>query len=293
MECRAFGKSELSVSCVGFGAGHIGGDTMAEAEVEHTLHQVLDLGINLIDTARGYGRSEERIGRYLSHRRSEFILSTKIGYGVEGVVDWSPEIIPAGITQALQRLRTDYLDIVHLHSCPASTIQHSDLLHALSREVSSGRVRVAAYSGENDDLAYAIRTGVFGSVQCSVNLFDQRCIRQHLPDAASAGMGVIAKRPLANAAWRFAEKPHGDYAETYWMRMQEMGLDPGDMEWTEFALRFVLSVPGVHTCIIGTANADHLKHNVELAGRGTLSEHAVASIMARFDQCDTGWVGQV
>ena len=188
MERRAFGKSGLSVSCVGFGAGHIGGDTMEEAAVERTLHQVLDLGINLIDTARGYGRSEERIGRYLSHRRSEFILSTKIGYGVEGVADWSPEIIPAGITQALRRLRTDYLDIVHLHSCPTSTLKNSDLLQALAREVSSGRVRVAAYSGENDDLAYAIRTGVFGSVQCSVNLFDQRSIRQHLPDAAAAGL---------------------------------------------------------------------------------------------------------
>ena len=293
MERRAFGKSGLSVSCVGFGAGHIGGDTMEEAAVERTLHQVLDLGINLIDTARGYGRSEERIGRYLSHRRSEFILSTKIGYGVEGVADWSPEIIPAGITQALRRLRTDYLDIVHLHSCPTSTLKNSDLLQALAREVSSGRVRVAAYSGENDDLAYAIRTGVFGSVQCSVNLFDQRSIRQHLPDAAAAGLGVIAKRPLANAAWRFAEQPQGDYAEAYWMRMREMGLDPGDMEWTEFALRFVLSVPGVHSCIIGTANAEHLKHNVDLAGRGPLSNHDVARVMARFDQCDTDWVGQV
>jgi len=293
LERRPFGKTGLSVSCIGFGAGHIGSTSMDESVVERTLHGVLDLGVNLIDTARGYGLSEERIGRYLAHRRNEFILSTKVGYGVDGLTDWTPEIIPAGISQALQRLQTDYIDIVHLHSCPASTLRNSDLLDALTREVASGRVRVAAYSGENDDLAFAINSGVFGSVQLSVNLFDQRSISFLLPDAVSRGLGVIAKRPLGNVAWRYAERPVGEYAETYWVRMKEMMLDPGVLDWTECALRFALSVPGVHSCIIGSAKIDHVKKNVMIAERGSLHADEYQRIRACFDRCGTHWMGQV
>jgi len=293
MEYRAFGKAGFDVSVIGLGAGHIGSDQSDESDVEQLLNGALDLGINLIDTARGYGRSEERIGRYLSHRRKDLILSTKIGYGIDGFSDWSPPIITAGISEALQRCRTDYIDIVHLHSCPIETLRNSDILHALQKEVEQGRVRVAAYSGENEALMYAASSGVFGSIQCSVNIADQRSIDTILPMTVSRGMGVIAKRPVANIAWRFRERPVGEYAEVYWTRIEAMRLDPTPLSWMEMALRFTVSVPGVHSCIIGTGKLDHLKHNVELAANGKLPKAMYQRIRNAFMSKDRQWTGEV
>ena len=77
MEKRAFGQTGLSVSVLGFGSMHLNDERSSDGDAGRLLNQVLDAGINLIDTARGYGLSEERIGRYIAHRRSEYLLSTK------------------------------------------------------------------------------------------------------------------------------------------------------------------------------------------------------------------------
>ena len=148
MELRNFADTGIKVSTLGFGAGQIGDHSISEIEIEKILNTILDYGINLIDTARSYGCSEERIGRHLSHRRSEFILSTKIGYGIEGYKDWTYDCITAGIETALQTLRTDYIDIVHFHSCPIETLQNTNVIEALNKAVEAGKVRVAAYSGK-------------------------------------------------------------------------------------------------------------------------------------------------
>ncbi len=293
MEYREFGNTGLKISSIGFGAGHIGGDHADDKSVESLLNGALDLGINLIDTARGYGQSEERIGRLLGNRRKDFILSTKIGYGIDGIPDWTPPIIHAGVTTALRKLRTDHLDIVHFHSCPIEVLRNDEMLKAIQQEVETGRVRVAAYSGENAALEYAVNSGVFGSIQCSFNIADQRSIDIILPLTGSKKMGVIAKRPVANIAWRFQERPTGQYAEVYWDRLQAMKLNPGKLDWLEMALRFTLSVPGVHSCIIGTGNIDHLKRNVALAAGGKLPEKTYQEIRAAFTSCDRNWIGQV
>ena len=109
---RNFGNTGLKVSALGFGAGEIGDYAVSENDSERILNAVLDLGVNLIDTARGYFASEERIGKYISHRRKEFILSTKVGYSIEGYADWSYDIILAGVDNALRLMKTDYIDIV-------------------------------------------------------------------------------------------------------------------------------------------------------------------------------------
>lgn len=293
MEYREFGKTGLNVSVIGFGAGHIGGEHTDEKPVDQLLNGALDIGINLIDTARGYQRSEERIGRFLQHRRKDFILSSKIGYGIDGYVDWTPAIIHAGVTAALQRCRTDYLDIVHLHSCPLETLMNSDVLAALQQEVEQGRVRVAAYSGENEALLYAARSGVFGSLQFSVNIADQRCIDTIIPVVEQRGLGAIAKRPVANMAWKHKQRPTGEYGEVYWERLSAMQLDPTPFSWHEMALRFVLTVPGVHSCIVGTGQLEHLKQNVEVASRGALPERHYNRIRGEFMMHDRQWIGQV
>jgi aryl-alcohol dehydrogenase-like predicted oxidoreductase len=104
---------------------------------------------------------------------------------------------------------------------------------------------------------------------------------------------VIAKRPVANAPWRFAERPVGDYCEPYWERMQAMQLDPCGLEWQELALRFAAFQPGVGSVIVGTRSVGHLRRNAELIERGPLPDEQVAAIRASFAASDDGWTGQV
>ncbi|MEM8600559.1 MAG: aldo/keto reductase [Bacteroidota bacterium] len=289
---RAFGGTGLTVSALGYGAGQIGDARLPDADVERLLNTVLDVGVTLIDTARGYGLSEERIGRFLAHRRDDFVLSTKIGYGIEGVPDWTPETIRRGIEEARRHLQSDVLDIVHLHSCPADTLRNAGVVEALQEAVEAGSVRVAAYSGENDDLAYALDSGAFGSLQTSLNVFDQQDIGGTVEAARARNLGVIAKRPVGNAPWRFTERPDGHYAEVYWDRMRAMDLGIV-AEWQDIALRFAAFHSGAHSCIVGTTNAAHLQQNVEIVRRGPLPEGVVAEIRAAFAPHAGVWDGQV
>ncbi|ADV66880.1 aldo/keto reductase [Deinococcus maricopensis] len=293
MERRTFGTTGLTVSVLGLGAGQVGADDVSDADAERLLHRALDLGVTLIDTARGYGRSEERIGRFLSGRRDEFVLSTKGGYGVDGVPDWTPECLRLGIERALRTLRTDVIDVFHLHSCPLDTLQRDDLLGALDAARDAGQVRVVAYSGENDALAWAVQSGRFGSVETSVNFADQWSARHVLPDAAARGLGVIAKRPLANAPWRHAERPVGQYVETYWVRAQALGLDPRALPWDEFALRFSAFQPGVSSVIAGTARVENLERNARALAAGPLPADLLAEVDAAWAREGQGWGGEV
>lgn len=293
MERRPLGKTGLEVTVLGFGAGHVGSPDMAEADAASLLNGVLDAGLNLIDTAPGYGLSEERIGRHLHGRRREFVLSTKCGYGVPGVEDWTPECITRGVEQALQRLRTDVLDVVHFHSCPLEVLQRPGLIDALVRAVEAGKVRAAAYSGDNAALEFALGTGVFTVVQTSVNLFDQRAIDRGVTWARERGVGVIAKRPLGNAPWRFPERPGAHDIGEYWHRMRTMALDSRGLDWGELALRFAAHVPGVSTCIVGTGRLDNLRRNLRNLEQGPLPADVVESIRDAFRRDDHGWDGMI
>jgi aryl-alcohol dehydrogenase-like predicted oxidoreductase len=281
------------VSALGFGAGHVGGDDLSEDDAGRILNRALDLGITLFDTARGYGRSEERIGRHLAHRRRDFLLSTKGGYGVDGVPDWTGEVIARGIDGALGRLRTDVIDIFHLHSCDAGVLAREDIQRALEDALRAGKIRVAAYSGENEALDAAVGVALFGSIQCSVNLADQRALGGAIPRAAARGMGVIGKRPLANAPWRFATRPHGDYAEVYWERLQSLRSRLEGVDWPSVALRFSAFAPGVSVVIAGTKSGANLEQNVGIVAEGPLEPELVATIRAWFAAEDRDWRGQI
>lgn len=288
---RNYGDSGIAVSALGLGAGQIGDARLEESAVGSLLDAALDGGITLIDTARGYGLSEARIGRHLAHRRNAFVLSTKLGYGIEGFADWTGPCITAGVEAALARLKTDRLDIVHLHSCPAGTLARGEVIDALEAAKRAGKVRAMAYSGEGADLDYAIDCGRFDGFMASLNLCDQRVITQALPRIA--GKGFIAKRPSANHPWRFAERPVGDYCEEYWLRWRAMELPNFGHPWGELALRFALSIDGVSSAIVGTANPANLAQNLSWSAAGALPDYWVGSLRAAFVQHDAGWVGQL
>ncbi len=289
---RPLGRTGLQVSALGLGAGQLGDPAQDDRAADAVIAGALEAGITFIDTARSYGCSEARLGRCLRGRRDQVVLSTKVGYGVAGVADWAAAAVTLGIDDALRRLGTDWIDVVHLHSCGAELLAQGDVVRALVDAVGAGKVRVAAYSGDNRELDTALALGCFGAIQTSLNLCDQRAASA-IERARVAGVGVIAKRPVANAPWRFPERPTGDEAEPYWVRWRGLGLDPGELGWHELALRFAAHFPGVSTAIVGTSSLDHLLGNASLVARGPLADDRFAAVRGRFLERGFAWAGRV
>jgi aryl-alcohol dehydrogenase-like predicted oxidoreductase len=264
------GETGVYVPRLGLGCQPLGMPGLSEEEVGRLLAAALESGVTLLDTAPAYGLSEERIGRHVRGRRSDFLLVTKLGYGVPGVPDWTGECIRLGVDAALSRLQTDYLDIALLHSCDHETLRGGEVVEALVSERERGRIRLIGYSGENEALQYAVESGAFQVIETSVNFLDQAGLDGPLKDAAFRGLGVLAKRPLANAVWRHGVS--GDAAvQEYRRRFLELGPCAGEpMNWPDTALRFAAFAPNVHCAIIGTKNVDHLHSAVAAVAAGPL-----------------------
>src|SRR6266550_4042488 len=119
MEKRRLGKTDMDVSVLGFGGSEIGYAKAPQERVTELLNSALDAGLNVIDTAECYHGSEELIGSAIGNRRDEFYLFTKCGHphGVESAANWSEDSILQSVQRSLERLQTDRVDIVQLHSC--------------------------------------------------------------------------------------------------------------------------------------------------------------------------------
>ncbi|MGZ6123669.1 MAG: aldo/keto reductase [Myxococcales bacterium] len=289
---RPLGATGITVSAVGLGAGRIGDPQVSEGEVDRLIGAALDAGVTLFDTARSYGLSEERLGRALQGRRDRAVLSTKIGYGIEGVPDWTPRCIELGVEAALRRLHTDCVDIVHLHSCPREVLELAGVVEPLVSAVRAGKVRVAAYSGEGDALSWAIRSGAFGSVQCSVSVVDQGALPA-AAEAAARGIGVLAKRPLGNAPWRYAQPPAQEDIAEACRRFRALGLDAARRNWPAQFARFAAFAPGVSAILVGTSSAEHLMQSVAAIAQGPLDAAALDTLHAAFEREGKGWQGRV
>ena len=160
MEKRALGKTGLEVSRLGLGLAWIGFElTLNETQqAGEVINTALDSGINLLDTAACYGISEELIGRTVAHRRHEYYLATKCGHGGTGA-DWSRETVNENIDRSLKRMRTDYLDIVQLHSCGVNILEQSDAVQALLDAKKAGKTRFIGHSGDNESARWVIESG--------------------------------------------------------------------------------------------------------------------------------------
>jgi aryl-alcohol dehydrogenase-like predicted oxidoreductase len=296
MVTRTLAGTGLSVSALGLGGGRIGDGDISDAAADTLLRTAVDLGITLFDTARSYGSSEARIGRSLAAVRDRVVISTKLGYGIDGVEDWTARCVTAGVDAARDRLRTDVIDIVHLHSC-ADVLARGEVVEALVGAREAGKIRGAAYSGENEALQAAIDDARFGAVQCSVNPCDVASLHGPLARVDPERLGVIAKRPLANAFWRFTERPAADDIAAYWDRGRALDLPAvardHDMALDELCLRFSAFAPGVHAAIVGTVDLDHLHRAVSIVTRGPLPEPVLARLGSAASRPGGRWRGVV
>ena len=288
----------MQVSILGFGGSEIGFERAPEETVERLLKSALDAGLNVIDTGECYEGSEELIGKTVSDRRSEYYLFTKCGHprGI-GSEDWSPGSLLESIERSLRRLRTDRLDLIQLHSCSETVLRKGDAIAALQTAREKGYARYIGYSGDSVAARYAVECGAFDTLQTSLNIADQEAIDLTLPLARDKQMGVIAKRPIANAAWKENHKPIDSYHHVYWDRLKKLHYDfirnlPLE-ESIAHALRFTLSVPGVHTAIVGTTKPERWQENAKLLEAGLLSEAEFKAIRERWEEIAPSiWIGQ-
>jgi aryl-alcohol dehydrogenase-like predicted oxidoreductase len=298
MERRQLGKTDMQVSVLGFGGSEIGYERASEETVARLLNSALDAGLNVIDTAECYEGSEELIGKTVSNRRKDFYLFTKCGHprGI-GSEDWSTPSLLESIERSLRRLKTDCLDLIQLHSCSESVLRKGDAITALQSAREKGFSRYIGYSGDSLAAKFAVESGAFDTLQISINIADQESIELTLPLAREKQMGVIAKRPIANAAWKEQHKPIDSYHHVYWDRLSKLHYDfirqrPLE-ESIARALRFTLSVPGVHTAIVGTTKPERWLQNAKMIEAGLLNESEFEAIRERWDDIrPRTWIGQ-
>jgi aryl-alcohol dehydrogenase-like predicted oxidoreductase len=159
-------------------------------------------------------------------------------------------------------------------------------------------VRFIGYSGERSAVLFAIQSGQFQAVEISLNLAEQDAIETILPLTTRKGLGVIAKRPLANSLWKSVQRPdpvrYPHYQE-YWERLRQLRYDfLRDDRASEIALRFALSIPGAHSAIPGTTNPDHFLENARYAAEGPLPSDLFNVIRSTWSKVSKpSWIGQI
>ena len=246
---RPIGRTGLAVPPLGFGAFKIGRnqgvkypqpyDLPDESSVSRLLNAILDLGCTLIDTAPAYGLSEARIGEAIGHRRSEFVLSTKVGETFENGVsryDFSASAIRSSLDRSLRNLRTDVLDIVLIHSDgnDQKILEETEIVSILEDYRKRGLIRAIGLSGKT----------VQGA-ELALTWADLLMVEYHMNET---GHHDLITKAAAKDLGIFVKK----------------GLSSGKLPADE-SIRFVLAHPGVTSLIVGGLSIDHFRENWQTA----------------------------
>ncbi|MGE0601589.1 MAG: aldo/keto reductase [Dehalococcoidia bacterium] len=291
---RTLGRTGIEVTVLGYGAmelrGEPRGPAVSDEQASAILNAVLDAGINFIDTSPDYGRSEEHIGRSISHRRSEFFLASKCGCAVgappapAGQANphvFTAENVRAGVEQSLRRMKVDYLDLVQFHASPSKeTLEKDGGLAELQKLQAEGKVRFIGMSGTLPNIREQVAMGVFDEFQIPYSALE----REHevaIAEASAAGAGIVIRGGAARGAptnWDRA-RPNLPVKDRWEGAKLDDLLD--GMSRMEFTLRFTLSDPNLDTTIVGTRNPAHLHQNLEAAAKGPLPENVVAEAKRR------------
>ncbi|WP_437553396.1 aldo/keto reductase [Sorangium sp. So ce367] len=291
---RLLGRTGVRVTTLGFGAmelrGAPRGPELSDQEAERILNDVLDAGINFIDTSIDYGRSEERIGRFLSHRRHEYFLASKCGCvvgGAQGEHVHTAQNIRHGVENSLRLLKTDHLDLVQFHrSLTRQEFEQDGALEEALKLKNEGKVRFLGVSGTLPNLVEQIELGVFDAFQIPYSAL-QREHEEVISKAAQAGAGTIIRGGVARGAPTDWQRTNymlpGTTMQDRWERARLDELLDG-LSRIEFTLRFTLSHPGLSTTIVGTRNPKHLRDNLEFARKGPLPSEVVAEAKRRLSQ---------
>ena len=223
MEYRAFGRTGLEVSAIGFGCWEIGGGYghFDDSEVEAAVQRALDLGINLFDTAEGYGygQSERILGKALGARRKEAILVTKFGIYIEdgrGSRDSRRETALAAIDRSLKALGTDYVDVYLIH-WPDKKVPLEETMGALEEIVQAGKARFVGVSNfRPQQIETCMATRRVDIAQYGYHLFDRRLEREVFPTIAQHEIGLMTYGSLAHGLLTGTFTPETRFDESDW-----------------------------------------------------------------------------
>jgi aryl-alcohol dehydrogenase-like predicted oxidoreductase len=265
------------------------GPEISDDDAGKLINAILDEGINFIDTSIDYGRSEELIGKFIAHRRSEYVLASKCGcvpgagMGAEHL--HTSENIRKGVEHSLRTLKTDHLDLVQFHR--SLNRDEFDAQGALGEALNlrdEGKVRFVGVSAVLPTLDEQIDMGVFDAFQIPYSAL-QREHEDVIGRASDAGTGIIIRGGVARGApddWAGRRynmvdpKTMGDY----WERAKLDELLDG-MSRTAFMLRLTLSHPDLDTTIVGTSSIEHLGENLAAAARGPLPDDILDEAKSR------------
>ena len=311
MKYRKFGSTGWDVSEIGFGAWAIGGGWGAQDDPDSlkALHRAIDLGVNFIDTAQGYGNghSERLIGKVLKERSEAIYVATKIG--PEGNGPWPPspycdasvryseKYLRRSVEERIQNLGTEAIDILQLHSWTRAWNDNPLPLQILAELKKEGKVRAIGISTPEQDQNCAVqlmRDGVIDSLQVIYNIFEQEPAAQILPVAAETSTAVIVRVAfdegvLTGKYTAGHQFPEGDFRRNYFAsdrmaraaaRVEKLkaDLEGSDRTLPETALSFVLAHPSVSTVIPGIRNIQPAEANTSVSDLPPLDENTLSKL---------------
>jgi aryl-alcohol dehydrogenase-like predicted oxidoreductase len=316
MEQRPLGRTGAEVSVIGLGTWQLGGDwgDVDDGAAAEVLEAALDAGVTLLDTADVYGdgRSEERIRRALVTREARPFVATKAGRRADPfeAEQYTPENLRAWIDRSRRNLGVETLDLVQLHCPPAAVYSDQRVYDALGSLVEDGAIAAYGVSVETveEGLTALEHPGV-QSIQVILNVFRRKPLEELLPAAAKAGVGVLARVPLASGllsgkydeSTAFPADDHRnfnrngeafDVGETFAGVPFEVGVAAaravaeiaGDAVPTAaFALRWVIDQVGVTTVIPGARNVTQVRGNVAAAFLAPLSDSQLSDLERLYD----------
>jgi aryl-alcohol dehydrogenase-like predicted oxidoreductase len=315
MRYRAFGKSGLKVSEIGFGAWGIGGESHGatsygstdDAESVRALETAFDHGITFFDTAGAYGNghSEELIGHTFAGRRDRIVIATKAGRrDFREPHDFSPSAVRASVESSLRRLRTDTIDLLQLHDPDVGAPELEDTFATLGQLRGHGSVRFVGVSVRSPvDGTRVLKRFDVDALQVNLNLLDQRAVESGLLNAAAAaGVAVIARTPLCFGFLTGEYGPETDFEaadhRNIWPEAQIARWVEGGREMSaavdrrstqravHVALRFCLSFESVATVIPGILTPAQARENAAASDFGPLSKAELARIRTHYQQND-------
>ncbi len=298
MEKRSFGNTGMEVTTLGYGAMEF--RHVDENQAGRLLESVLDAGINFIDTSPDYGPSEDRIGKWIAHRRDEYFLATKCGCNVpqQGGDDaprhiWTGAQVRHNIEHSLKRLNTDYVDVWQVHSAEPDELAQSDVLETMLRIKEEGKVRhiAVSMSGRAAGRGFGqLRPYLdgdwdhFEAIQVWYSALE-RASEDAMREAANRGKGMIIRGVVRTV------EPYESLADF----VDKVGLN--DLRATgesaaQFLLRFAIAHPALHTTIIGTKSLDHLQDNIKAVEAGPLAPDVLAEAKRRLATAGIGPMGE-
>jgi aryl-alcohol dehydrogenase-like predicted oxidoreductase len=303
---RDFGNTGLKVSEIGFGAWAIGGSWGSQKDQDsiEALHRALDLGVNFIDTAAGYGdgRSERIIGRVLKERgdQGRVTVATKTPpapgpWPPSPYCRWeerySEDYLRKNVEERLSNLGTDALDVLLLHTWTRAWNRDPQPLEILEKLKKEGKVRFFGISTPEHDqnaLVQPIKEGRLDAVEVIYNIFEQEPAAELLPVAAEGGLGVIARMPFDESALtgKLNEQTtfeEGDFRNNYFMgdrlprtvreaKKVAASLSGSGYTPAQGAIKFVLSHPAVSLTIPGMRNRRQVEQNIAVSEMADMPE---------------------